>query len=294
MTLKHFTQNSDLKIVLATLNDEGAVIIDNLTSPENMDQIASELHPWLGKSVDQSPMNNDKFRGFQTLRTSGLIGKSQACGKLALDPTVAKLMDGILGPQCADYQLSWTQAIKIGPGEVAQLPHRDTYMYPFKRPGPECFVNTIWAQSDFTKENGATRIYLGSHLWPDDRTPTESDIYAYAEMTKGSVLVFMGSAYHGAGANQTDDAYRIGVGLAYTLGWLRQEENQYLAVPLERAKTLSPELQRLIGYRVHDRYIGWFEGMDEELFRVVTRKKYQTGLQGNASEEREAYKGILE
>ncbi|MBM89353.1 MAG: hypothetical protein CMQ41_13350 [Gammaproteobacteria bacterium] len=282
MALTHFAYDSELKDMLVSIEADGAIIIDNLATPESMDQIARELAPWLGKPVSESPMINDKFRGFQTLRTSGLIGKSTVAGQLALDPTIAKIIDSILGPQCADYQLSWTQAIKIGPGEVAQLPHRDTYMYPFKRPGPECFINTIWAQSDFTRENGATRIYQGSHRWPDNRTPTEDDRYAFAEMPKGSVIVFLGSTYHGGGRNETIDSFRVGIGLAYTLGWLRQEENQYLAVPIEKARALSAELQRLIGYRVHDRYIGWYEGMDENLFRVVTRKNYQTELRGNA------------
>ncbi len=43
-------------------------------------------------------------------------------------------------------------------------------------------------------------------------------------MSAGSVLLYTGSLYHGAGENLTDKD-RDGLIVHYTLGWLRQEEN---------------------------------------------------------------------
>jgi ectoine hydroxylase-related dioxygenase (phytanoyl-CoA dioxygenase family) len=199
-------------------------------------------------------------------------------------PLVLALVDRVLGPQCARFQLSFTQAIAIGPGERGQAIHRDTSMYPFKRPGPEVFVNAIWALGDFTSDNGATRFFPGSHRWPDERAPTADDVQEPAAMPQGSVVVYYGSVYHGGGANVTEGATRTGIAFGYTLGWLRQEENQYLAVPPPVASRLPVALQRLIGYAEHHPFLGWFEGQDDPLFRGGTsRKQYSTAVVGGES-----------
>jgi ectoine hydroxylase-related dioxygenase (phytanoyl-CoA dioxygenase family) len=262
------------------LEQQGAVIIEGLATPETMDRVAEELAPWLELPIEESPLGNDRFKGMKTLRTSSLMAKSAACRELVMTPRILEVLDLVLGPQCAAYQLTWTQAIRIAPGEVAQVPHRDTNMYPFARPGPECFVNSIWALTDFTEANGATVVYPASHTWDDARSPAASDEVTCAAMKRGSVVVYYGSAYHGGGANQTDTD-RIGVGFAYTLGWLRQEENQYLACPSELARTFSPALQELMGYAGHFPFVGWHEGMDPARFTGASqRKRYTTALRG--------------
>jgi ectoine hydroxylase-related dioxygenase (phytanoyl-CoA dioxygenase family) len=146
------------------------------------------------------------------------------------------------------FQLHLTQMISIGPGQPAQPVHRDQWAYDFFTfpSGFEVQVSTMWAMTDFTEENGATRVVPGSHRAGDRERYTVADTVG-AEMRSGSVLLYTGSAYHGGGANNSD-AVRIGMNVDYNLGWLRQEENQYLAVPLEVARTLPESLQRLIGY----------------------------------------------
>lgn len=263
------------------LERTGAVVVEGLVPAALMDRIGDELAPWLTLPIDRSPLGNDRFKGMKTLRTSGLLAKSSGCRELALAPRVLAVLDRVLGPQCAAYQLSWTQAIRIAPGEVAQVPHRDTNMYPFARPGPECFVNTIWALSDFTAANGGTVVYPGSHLWDDERTPTATDEVTAVEMSRGSVVLYYGSVFHGGGAHRLPEGDRVGVGLAYTLGWLRQEENQYLACPPDVARTFPRALQDLIGYAGHFPFLGWHEGADPELHRGAgQRKRYATALRG--------------
>jgi ectoine hydroxylase-related dioxygenase (phytanoyl-CoA dioxygenase family) len=103
-------------------------------------------------------------------------------------------------------------------------------------------------------------------------------------MPRGSVVIYYGSVFHGGGANSTD-VPRIGIAFGYTLGWLRQEENQYLAVPPERARSLSPELQRLIGYCEHYPFLGWYEGQDDKLARGGEfRKEYTTAIVGGGAQ----------
>jgi len=90
--------------------------------------------------------------------------------------------------------------------------------------------------TDFTEENGATRVILGSNGFYDKLQFNENDTEP-AEMTKGSVLFYNGSVYHGSGANRSNST-RVGINITYSLSWLRQEENQYLALPLGVARTL--------------------------------------------------------
>ena len=76
-------------------------------------------------------------------------------------------------------------------------------------------------------------------------------------MSAGSVLLYTGGVFHGGGENcSTSD--RIGVNLTYTLGWLRQEENQYLSCPPEIAREFSAEMQDMLGYTMGQYAMGYF------------------------------------
>ena len=142
------------------------------------------------------------------------------------------------------------------PGQEAQPIHRDRWVWGARLRGLEPQLNTIWALTSFTRENGATQVVPGSVDWPDDRTATAEEI-AHAEMDAGSVLVYTGTVFHGGGANTTD-ADRVGLNITYALGWLRQEENQYLSCPPEIARTLDPELQELLGYATGQYALGYY------------------------------------
>ena len=169
-------------------------------------------------------------------------------------------MDHFLLKGCREYQLNLTQAIRIGPGEPPQVIHRDDLMFNFAHPEFEAMINAMWAVDDFTAENGATHIVPGSHKWPLDRQ-AQSHEEAQGVMKRGSVLIYLGSLQHGGGANRTDKP-RTGIVHSYSLGWLRQAEPQYLAVPIEIARTLPERLQRLLGYFVHEPNLGSLEGQD--------------------------------
>jgi ectoine hydroxylase-related dioxygenase (phytanoyl-CoA dioxygenase family) len=172
---------------------------------------------------------------------------------------------GAILAKATSFQLHLTQVIGIEPGEPAQPIHRDQWafdFFPFPS-GYEVQCNTIWAMTDFTEANGATRIIPGSHRAADRLTFGEADTEP-ATMPAGSVLFYTGSLYHRAGANRSD-AVRIGLNITYAVSWLRQEENQYLAVPLEVARTLPDELLRLIGYARGAYALGYVDDMRDPL-----------------------------
>jgi ectoine hydroxylase-related dioxygenase (phytanoyl-CoA dioxygenase family) len=185
-----------------------------------------------------------------------------------MQPLVLATLDRVLGDHATSYQLHLTQVIDIGPGEPGQLIHRDQWafdFFPFPA-GYEVECHTMWAMTDFTEENGATRVIPGSHRWEDKLRPAYDETVA-AVMPKGSVFLYVGSVYHGGGANRSD-AHRLGINVGYTLSWLRQEENQYLACPPDVARTLPVELAKLAGYQRGAYALGYYGDLQDPLDAV--------------------------
>jgi hypothetical protein len=243
MALTHLPPDATPEAVAEVVKAEGAVIVDRLAPLELLDRIAVELAPFMAAT----PTGPDDFSGSNTRRTGALIARSEACRDLVLHPLSLGTTGLVLG-HATNFQLHLTQAIAIGGGESAQPIHRDQWafdFFPFPR-GYDVQCNTIWAQTDFTEENGATRVVVGSNT-AEDGVPFQPSDTEPAEMERGSALFYSGSVYHGGGANRTA-VTRVGLNITYNVAWLRQEENQYLSVPREVAETLPLPLLRLMGY----------------------------------------------
>ncbi|MCU0260733.1 MAG: phytanoyl-CoA dioxygenase family protein [Ilumatobacteraceae bacterium] len=236
------------------MRTDGAAIVERAIDADTVERVIGETAPYR----DATPAGPDAFSGHNTKRTGSLVARSPAARELVMHPVVLGVCDRILGTNSTSYQLHLTQVIDIGPGEPAQYLHRDQWawdMFPFPT-GFEVEISTIWAMQDFTEENGATRVIPGSTTWPNDARPTHDDTEP-AEMPLGSVLIYTGSVFHGGGANRSDGR-RIAVNIDYCLGWLRQEENQYLSCPPEVARTLDPALAKLVGYSRAAYALGYF------------------------------------
>ena len=266
--LRSLDRHASADEAMAILEEDGAVIYRRLVDEDVIESVGAELRPYLARAYN----GEGEFWGYRTKRVAALVAKSPTYGAaLAAHPAILAVMDRLLLPRCEAYQLHVTQAVSIGPGEGRQILHRDDGLIPFRHPGPQCLCNTMWALSDFTAENGATNVVPGSHLWDDDTYPGDGHEIAQAVMPRGSCLIYLGSVFHGGGRNATADEYRTGMITGYSLGWLRQEENQYLAVPPHIARDLPRNVQELIGYKLHGSFLGWVEGQDPH---VVLEDRY--------------------
>ena len=243
---------ADTAEILSVIEKDGAVILKDMLTPTEVDQLLEETLPY----VEATRNGQDQFVGFQTTRTGALVARSPACRELVTNQTVLKSAKAFLSPYCARIQLHLGQIIRIRPGEPKQDIHRDRWAWGTYLKGIEPQFNTIWAMTDFTLENGATQVVPGSIDWPNRRIAEKNEI-ARAVMTRGSVFLYTGSVFHGAGANESDSD-RIGMNITYSLAWLRQEENQYLSCPPGIAKTLSTELQDLLGYTLGSYALGYY------------------------------------
>ena len=250
--IRHFTLDTNAQTLTDAVTEDGAIIIDNVLSPEFIAELRNETDPYM----EGSNLGSDDFAGLKTTRTGGLMVRSKKCRELIAHPNILAPCKLFLEPYCQTVQLHLTQIIRIGPGETAQLIHRDRWAWGSHLAHVEPQFNTIWAITDFTSENGATQVVPGSTRWPDD-AQIEPDQITQAEMRAGSVLVYSGSVFHGGGENRSD-ADRIGINITYTLGWLRQEENQYLTCPPHIAQDLERPLQELIGYSMGQYALGYY------------------------------------
>jgi ectoine hydroxylase-related dioxygenase (phytanoyl-CoA dioxygenase family) len=251
--LTHLANDATPEQVLVHLQRDGAVILDDVLDAERVDRIVGELEPYVR---DTAPVG-DEFAGERTTRTGGLLVKSEAVRELVIDARLLAIAGAFLARFTDKIQLSLTQVIRLLPGQGAQALHRDRFIWGQGLPREvEPELNTIWALTEFTEENGATRAVPGSHLWDWERVAEPHEI-TQAVMRRGSVLVYSGSVIHSGGENRAQHD-RIAMNINYANAWLRQEENQYLACPPEYARAFGPELQALIGYTMANYGLGYY------------------------------------
>jgi ectoine hydroxylase-related dioxygenase (phytanoyl-CoA dioxygenase family) len=232
------------------IDRDGYTILEGVIEPALVDALAADLER-LERLYQVVPSDNS-FEGAHTVRIYNLLAFGKLYEEIPVHAEVLPVVEGVLDAGCLVSSLS---SISIMPGEGAQPIHADDQLIPLPKPHVPTVCNTMWALTDFTEENGATRIIPGTHradCSPDYGAPYES---IAAEMPRGSVLVWHGSLWHGGGGN-CSDATRVGVAMNYCAGWIRQQENQQLGIPRDVAAGFSPRLRRLVGYGIYTGLIG--------------------------------------
>ena len=278
MPIERLPATTSPERVTEILARDGCAVIERLAPEDVMRSAQGELAPW----IEATPAGRDDFAGRRTRRTGGLVARSPTCRALIQHPLVLAVTKQLLSG-ATSFQLHLTQVIAIGPGEPGQPIHRDQWafdFFPFPT-GYEVQCNTIWAMSDFTAENGATRVIPGSHRY-EDKLQLEHEDCEAAEMPAGSVFVYTGAVYHGGGANRSQTT-RYGLNLTYARSWLRQEENQYLSVPFDVARELPDELLKLIGYQRGAYALGYVDDVRDplEVLRGKRSADSDAGLLGD-------------
>jgi ectoine hydroxylase-related dioxygenase (phytanoyl-CoA dioxygenase family) len=269
--LTRVTAEADLDDVVEVLEREGAVIVENFVDDVTLDGLRDDLGPAL-KGAGYCETGYD---GHRTRRVNSLFARTGHLTPVVAQPlylgaarrVMQKPVHMWVGRSRIEVtptiQISATQAIQIDPGQGKQPLHRDDWLHLRRHPGPPSRVQLMLALTEFTAENGATLVIPGSHHWDDETPPKYSDSFP-AAMPAGSALIWLGGVYHSGGANTTGEP-RLSLTVSYDLGNLRQEENQYLAVPKETVRTLPEEVRRLLGYDTCPPGLGWYEMQDPHM-----------------------------
>ncbi|MEN0139509.1 MAG: phytanoyl-CoA dioxygenase family protein [Rhodococcus sp. (in: high G+C Gram-positive bacteria)] len=254
--------------VVAVIERDGGIIIRDFLDPATLADLSADLGP----VVDALPFGVDEeFSGTRTRRLGGIFKHTRHADTVVRNPLYRETAERFLcipetiwlGEDRVEVtptvQVGVTQLIAIYPGEGAQPLHRDDSVWQWRHPegGRQARVQIMVAVSDFTAENGGTLVIPGSHRWDDERAPKRGEAVPTV-MPAGSALIFIGGTYHGGGTNSTDDP-RIGLTMSLDLGYLRQEENQYLTIPVEEARALPTDIQKIVGYEACPPTMGWVE-----------------------------------
>jgi ectoine hydroxylase-related dioxygenase (phytanoyl-CoA dioxygenase family) len=254
--IARFPNTEDDAAILAALREDGVVLVDRFIPRETVAAVTREASCAVAAAAPGMRTINPMIQAFFgpcTKHVSALAAVSPTfANEVMTHPTYRYVCDDVLLPSCSRYRLNLGHLIARGPGAEAQIPHRDEDVWPhFPRPHDDIQVASMVAIDEFRVDNGATRVVPGSHRWPRERQP-EPDEIVDAVLPAGGAVLYLGSTIHHAGTNSTRDEWRLGVHVSFTLGWLRTEENNSLAVPPAVARTLSPAAQELLGYAVHD------------------------------------------
>ena len=239
--------DEDPEVMYEVLSESGCLVVENMADDETLEVVEVELSDYL-KEAEAEEDNLEDFYPGNTHRVVALMHRSPKLRELMTHPVVEHLGDKHLLPNCVKWQLNVSAAVEVGPGARDQILHREEDLYQYwLPPRPNLILASMWAMSDFTAANGGTQIVPGSHRWEADRVAKPEEIVR-AEMPAGSVLFWLGGTLHGAGANTTEDDWRYGIILTYTLGWLRQEENQHLSIPLADVISMSDVMRTRLGF----------------------------------------------
>jgi hypothetical protein len=267
MTAPHverFGPDVETEPLIEAITRDGVAMVEHALPADQLARLNADfdglIHGTAPGTPNHIPMLID-FMGHKTVRIDGLPGKSEAFVELIEHPLALRVADHYLLPSCLHYLLSTAQLIEIQPDETVQHLHRDDTAWmrppiPFDKDlAPELDatqleVIVLYSLSDFTSENGATRVVPGSHLWPASRKPQEHEVVA-AEMPAGSAIYYLGKTLHGGGPNRTPDAMRRALFLGFSLGWLRTKENFFISTPVEAVREMPERVQELLGWKTH-------------------------------------------
>jgi ectoine hydroxylase-related dioxygenase (phytanoyl-CoA dioxygenase family) len=246
---------TSIEAARVSLENDGYAVIEGVGEPAQMDRIAAEVEPYLEPLAE----SRASYYGGTARRAGSLIARSPELVKFIADSPIIDVVEALLLRYCPQVLLAGSNGHEVASGGENQPLHRDEgvwYPHISRRPsGPEYCVNVMIAVTDFTQNNGATRIIPGSNHWEAERRPTEIDSVTYLEMPRGSVGFWLGSTYHGASINHTAEA-RLGITVPFNAGWLRPIEAQHLVVPPALARTFPRRLQPVLGYEACNNVIG--------------------------------------
>jgi ectoine hydroxylase-related dioxygenase (phytanoyl-CoA dioxygenase family) len=240
----------DVSTHVSRIEADGYTIVEGAIDLGLIDALDDELRR-LERDLGIVPADN-AFEGTHTTRIYNLLAHGPLFGQIPVHPAILPICEQVLDPGLLVSSLS---SIAIGPDESPQPIHADDQVIPLPKPHPPTVCNTMWALTDFTEANGATRIIPGTHRAAESPDLTSRYDSIPAEMGKGSVLVWHGSLWHGGGANTTSER-RVGIAMNYCAGYIRQQENQQLGLPRDTVRAFPPRLQELVGYGIFSGLIG--------------------------------------
>jgi hypothetical protein len=237
---------ADLDQVKRDFDTFGYGLIRNCLSPGRVDEIRERMVEQAKAERQLHPTTPEPQR-LRFLPNKGLVFTD-----LILQPQVTEMMrHGFRGLDFCLSSMAGTMTPQDLPG---QMIHYDQITLPSYL--PQAWVNnTIYMISEFTSENGATRVVPGSHLWgrgPEIGRGPDGGYVGYegetvvVEGEPGTAFVFDGRLWHGAGPARV--AGRIAIVAFYMIPTLRQGENYPAGLHQAVYERLTHEQRLMLGF----------------------------------------------
>ncbi|KAL6253223.1 hypothetical protein RBB50_000946 [Rhinocladiella similis] len=282
---------SDTQGIIDAIAKDGCCVVKGFADQRTVETVNKEVQPYLDAD---KPWKGDLFPP-ETRRCANLVGRSKTARETwFVDPLIRTVNAAFIDKTTSNYygetKHTYTSeavctialSFDIGPGAKAQRLHRDDKNYHVDhvdqtasgyRAGSDVLIGYLVAGVRTSLANGATLAIPGSHLWDGvSRAPRLREA-THAALDPGDMWVMLGSLYHAGGANTTESEHRLVHGFFFTRGYMRQEENAYLANSPDEVLAWSPAAQRAMGYTLSSPNIG------AVLFR--TPLEYLSGREGD-------------
>ena len=247
--LEQINQHNRAEILAAVRRDGGCIAL-NVLSDEVCDDLLNDFEPHLsamGWGIDELGYR-DEFYGHRTKRLHGLFSKSGRMVEVLCHPLFGFLSEQLfIEPGIAkEVRLSNTEVMALGQDQGNQVFHTDgaSWHRAQQSEDNEILISANIALTDFTADNGATRVVPGSHQWQEYREPGDDEV-CLAIMPRGSALIYSGNLLHSGGENRTLDT-RTGLYLGFIPSWLRPIENQLVTNPPDVILDLPEDARRLL------------------------------------------------
>ncbi|CAF1033872.1 unnamed protein product [Rotaria magnacalcarata] len=270
--------------IIKHIERDGVVIVTGMFSRDHIEQVKKDLAPYF----DSDTPDQSGFFPTTTQRANHVFGISRACIDMCMHPLLLAVGDRLLTSTYHYYRglekctavskpiISATNSFRINPGGRQQALHRDDEDYHARPCDQPMMISCVIAITRTHRDNGATIVIPGSHLWKDENRPPLVEEAIPAELEPGDATIFLGNLYHAGGENKTKDEKREVFGVFLMKAFYRQAENEYLMIPPERCKELkmTPKELRMLGYGISQPSCGGVNYKDpmESVFGIIDKE----------------------
>nr|7EYW_A Chain A, 2-oxoglutarate/Fe(II)-dependent dioxygenase SptF [Aspergillus sp.]7EYW_B Chain B, 2-oxoglutarate/Fe(II)-dependent dioxygenase SptF [Aspergillus sp.]7EYW_C Chain C, 2-oxoglutarate/Fe(II)-dependent dioxygenase SptF [Aspergillus sp.]7EYW_D Chain D, 2-oxoglutarate/Fe(II)-dependent dioxygenase SptF [Aspergillus sp.] len=265
--LHYVPYDTPVEDVMRILKESGTLVIRNFLDQNTVQKVQDEVDDYVRNWNPGPKYNHDiKNVGSKTKQPSNLslMSKTYRCEVLN-HPWMHAICERMFGPTYGDYWFNGGAILHLEPGENTQPIHQDHVFYQiskWRRPtDPDLTINFTMALTEFTVENGGTRVCPGSHLWENGHaSPAEEDMVPVL-MQPGDALILPGSMWHSAGANRTSE-YRRGFATSFHPCHFTPIESHH-HLPREMVEEMTPLVQKMLGFRtlnLHNNVKVWKAG----------------------------------
>ena len=225
------------------LDEQGYLPLPEIMNHAQVDALRTRFDELVEEEGEKAGTEVHQEAG--TNRLSNLVDKGEIFEICFTHPRVLAAMRHVLGP---DFRLSSLNGRAALPGQGLQGLHADWATG--VEPGDYYVCNSIWLLSDFTEQNGATRVVPGSNrsgqhpkdALGDPTAPHPDEVILTAPA--GTVVVFNSHTWHGGTLNRSDEP-RYGLHSYFTRRDQRQQTAQK-ALLSEETKARLSEAARVI------------------------------------------------